>query len=135
MSGTRYGDKFKTRRFCPFAQFLCNYSPTFGPWELQTFGEFRGPVMGTSSKLVDLVHSVQFSMLLLTDSGSRGARNVRGTSGTGYGDLVKTRRFGAPWTVSMLLLIDSGSRGTTNIPRTPGTDYGDLVKTRRFGPF
>jgi hypothetical protein len=33
-------------------------------------------------------------MLLLTDFGSRGDPNVRGTPGSAYGDLAKTRRLG-----------------------------------------
>ena len=113
------------------ASFLCYYSPTFGPGELRTFRELRGPVMGTSSKLVDLVRHGQFSMLLHTDSGSRGSANVRGTSGTSskIADLYHSGQF------SMLLLIYFGSWGESNILRTPGTVYGDLVKTRRFGPF
>ena len=79
--------------------FLCYYSLIFGPMALQTFGELRGPVTGTSSKFGDLVHCGQFSILLLINSGSRGATNVLGTSGTGYGDLVKTLRFGPSWPV------------------------------------
>ena len=71
-------------------------------------------------------------MLLLTDYGSRGATNVGSTSRTGYGDLVKTRRF---WPVSMLLLTDFCSWGDPNVPRTSGTGYRDLLKTRRLGPF
>jgi hypothetical protein len=57
------------------------------------FGEPRGPVTGISSKLADLIHSDQFSVLLLTDFGSRGDLNVRGTPGSGYRDVVKTRIF------------------------------------------
>jgi hypothetical protein len=43
------------------------------------FGEPRGPVTGTLSKLAYLVHSDQFFELLLIDFGSRGDPNVRGT--------------------------------------------------------
>ena len=58
------------------------------------FGEPWGPVRGTSSKLVELAHYGPFSMLLLTDFGSRGDPNVRGTPRSAYGDVAKTRRFG-----------------------------------------
>jgi hypothetical protein len=61
---------------------------------VRTFGEAREPVTGTSPKLADFVCSSQFSMLLLTDFGCRGDPNVRGTPGSAYGDLAKTRRFG-----------------------------------------
>ena len=92
-----------------------------GPGALQAFHELRGPVKGTSSQLVDFVQSVQFSILLPTDFGTRGDTNARGTLGSGYGDLVKNHRFALFWPVSMLLLTDSGSRGDTNVPRTTGT--------------
>ena len=58
------------------------------------FGEHRGPLTGTSPKLIDLVHSGQFSMVLLTDFGSRVDPDVWGTPAFAYGDLAKTRRFG-----------------------------------------
>jgi len=74
--------------------FLSYYSLILGPGAIRTYEEPRGPVTGTSSKLVYFVHSGQFSMLLLTDFGSRGDPNVRGTPGSGYGDVVKTRIFG-----------------------------------------
>jgi hypothetical protein len=59
----------------------------------RTFGKARGPVTGTSLKLTDFVRFSQFSVLLLTDFGSRGDPIVRGTPGSAYGDLAKTRRF------------------------------------------
>jgi hypothetical protein len=61
---------------------------------VRTFGEDRGPVTGTSPKLADFVRFSQFSMLLLTDFGTRGDQIVRGTPGSACGDLAKTRRFG-----------------------------------------
>ena len=66
---------------------------------LQTFVQILGPVTGTSSKLADFTHSDQFCMLLLTDFGSRRDPNVPRTPVTGYGDLVKTHRFGPFWPV------------------------------------
>jgi hypothetical protein len=85
--GSGYEDLVKTRIFGPFWQF------SVGLGAIRMFGEPRGPVTGTSSKLAYLVHSDQFSMLLLTDFGSRGDPNVRGTPGSGYGDIVKTSIF------------------------------------------
>ena len=79
------------------ASFPFYYSLIFGPGAIQTFGEIRGAFMGTSSKLVEFIHSSQFYMLLLTDFGSRGDTNVRVTSVSGYGELIKTRRFYALW--------------------------------------
>ena len=73
-------------------------------------------------------------MLLLIYFGSWGDPNIPRSPGTGYGDLVKTRRFGPFWPVFMLLLTDFGSRGATNVRGTSGTGYGDLVQTRRLGP-
>ena len=58
------------------------------------FGEHRGSLTGTSPKLVDLVHSGQFSMVLLTDLGSRVDQDIWGTPGSAYEDLAQTRRFG-----------------------------------------
>ena len=42
-----------------------------------TFEDPCGLVKGASAKLTDLVHCSQFSMILLTDFGSRGDPNVR----------------------------------------------------------
>jgi hypothetical protein len=66
----------------------------FGFGSNQTFREPGGPLTGISPKLADLVHSSQFSMVLLTDIGSKVDSDVRGTPGSAYGDLAKTRRFG-----------------------------------------
>jgi hypothetical protein len=66
----------------------------FGRGAIRTFKEHRGPLTGTSPKLVDLVHSGQFSMVLLTDFGSRVGPDIWGTPGFAYEDLGKTRRFG-----------------------------------------
>jgi hypothetical protein len=66
----------------------------FGPRAIRTFGEHRGPVTGTSPQLTDLVHSVQFSTVLLTYFGSPVDSDVQGTPWSDYGDLAKTRRFG-----------------------------------------
>ena len=74
-------------------------------------------------------------MLLLTDFGSRVDPNVRGTPGSGYGDVVKTRIFGPFWQFSVLLPTNFGSRGDPNVWGTPGSSYRDVVKTRIFGPF
>jgi hypothetical protein len=71
----------------------------FGPGAIPTFGEHQGLLTGTSAKLVDLVHSGQFSMVIVTDFGSRVDPNVWGTPGSAYGDLAKTCRFGPFWPV------------------------------------
>jgi len=60
----------------------------------ERFGTVEGPVRGNSSKLVVLAYSGQFCMLEVTDFGSRCDPNVSGTSGSAYGELVKTRSFG-----------------------------------------
>ena len=60
---------------------MCYYTLILGPGAVRMFGEPRGPVTGTSSKLVDLIHSDQFSVLLPTNFGFRGDPNVRGTPG------------------------------------------------------
>ena len=64
------------------------------------FGVPRGPVTGTSSKLVDLIHSDQFSVLLPTNFGFRGDPNVRGTPGCAYGSVINPRSFGRFWPIS-----------------------------------
>src|SRR4051812_11350500 len=74
--------------------FLRYYPLILGPGAIRTFGQPRGPVTGTSSKLVDLIPYRQFSVLLPMNFGSRGDPNVWGTLASGYGDFVKTRRFG-----------------------------------------
>jgi hypothetical protein len=66
---------------------------------MPTFGEHRNPLTDKSPKLVDLVHSGQFSMALLTDYGFRVDPDVWETPGSAYGVLAKTRRFGPFWTV------------------------------------
>ena len=57
--------------------FVCYYSLILATGEIGTFRELRGPVTGTSSELAYLVHSGQFSMLLLTDFGYLSGTNVR----------------------------------------------------------
>ena len=64
-----------------------------GSRAIRMFGKPGGPITGTSPKLADLVHSGQFSLLLLTDFGSHGDLNDRGTPGSDYGDLAQTRKF------------------------------------------
>jgi hypothetical protein len=71
----------------------------FGPGAIRTFREHRGPLTGTSPKLADLARSGKFSMVLLTDLGSRVDQDVWGTPRSAYGDLAKTRRFGPFWPV------------------------------------
>jgi hypothetical protein len=66
----------------------------FGFGSNQTFAEPSGPIKGISAKLTDLGHSVQFSIVLLTDLGPRVDLDVRGTPGSAYGDIAKTHRFG-----------------------------------------
>ena len=61
---------------------------------IRTFWEPWGPVMGNLSKLAVLAYFGQFCMLLVTDFGSRRDPNISTTSGSGYGELVKTRSFG-----------------------------------------
>jgi hypothetical protein len=99
------------------------------------FGEHRNPLTENSPKLVDFVHSRQFSMVLLTDYGFRVNRDVWETSGSAYGDLAKTRRFGPFWQFSIAVLTDFGSRVDLDVWVTPGFAHGDLAKTHRFGPF
>jgi hypothetical protein len=70
-----------------------------GAGSIRTVGEHRGALKGTSTKLVDLVHSGQFSIVLLTDFGSRVDPDVWGTMGFAHGDLAKTHRFGTFWPV------------------------------------
>src|SRR3954466_6146135 len=74
--------------------FLRYYPLILGPGAIRTFGEPWGPVTGMSSKLVDLIPYSQFSVLLPSNFRSRGDPNVRGTPGSGYTDVVKTRTFG-----------------------------------------
>src|SRR3954463_3275220 len=69
------------------------YPLILGPRAIRTFGEPRGPVTGMSSKLVELIPYSQFSVLLPSNFRSRGDPNVRGTPGSGYTDVVKTRTF------------------------------------------
>jgi hypothetical protein len=92
--GSAYGDLAKNRRFGPFLQVFCPIIQCFlVVVVVRTFGEVRGPVMGTSPKLADFIRFSQFSMLLLTDFGTRGDAIVRGTPGSAYGHLAKTSRF------------------------------------------
>ena len=74
-------------------------------------------------------------MLLLTDFGSRGHPNVRGTLGPVMGTLSKLAHSVHSGQFSMLLLTNFGFQGDPNIPLTSRTGYTDIVKTRRFGPF
>jgi hypothetical protein len=71
----------------------------FGFGSNHTFREPRGPITGISPKLLDLVHSVQFSTVLLTHLGPRVDPDVLGTLRSSYGDLAKTRRCGPFWPV------------------------------------
>ena len=66
---------------------------------IRRFEDPGGPLMGTSPKHEDLVHSGQFSMLLLTGFGSLSDLNVRETEGSDNWDLAKTRRFSPFWPV------------------------------------
>jgi hypothetical protein len=76
--GSDYGDLTKTRRFGPFLPVFYAIIHSFlVVVVVRTFGEARGPVTGTSPKLADLVHSYLFSMLLLTDFGSRAIQTFR----------------------------------------------------------
>jgi hypothetical protein len=70
-----------------------------GYGSIRMFGKHPGPITGTSPKLVDLVHSGQCSIVLLTDFGSRVDTDVWGIPGFAYGYLAKTRRFGPFWPV------------------------------------
>jgi hypothetical protein len=65
-----------------------------GSGSILMFGKHRGPLTGTSPKLVDLDHSGPFSIALLIDFGSRVYPDVGGTPGFGHGDLAKTHRLG-----------------------------------------
>jgi hypothetical protein len=93
--GSAYGDVAKTRRFGPFLPvFYAIIHYFLVVVVVRTFGEARGPVTGTLPKLTDFVRFSQFYMLLLTDFGSRGDPNIRGTPRPAFGDVAKTRRFG-----------------------------------------
>jgi hypothetical protein len=91
--------------------------------------------MGTSPKLADLAYYGQFSMLLLTDFGSRDDPNVQGTLWTAYGDLAKTRRFGPFLPIFYAIIHCFRCHGHPNVLGSPGSGYGDLAKTRRLVPF
>jgi hypothetical protein len=84
------------------AGFVDYYSLFWGPGVISTIDD-PGVRLHVghqhSSKLVDLVNFGQFSMLLPTNFGSRGDPKIRGTPGSGYGDVVKTRIFGPFWPV------------------------------------
>ena len=97
--GELRGRRQKSQICTILASFLCYYSFILVHGANRIFYELRGPFTGTSSKLADLVHFAKFTMLLLTDFGSRATPNIRGTSGTRYGDKVKTRRIGPVWPV------------------------------------
>ena len=71
----------------------------FGSRAIRMFGKLVGPINGTSPKLADLVHSGQFSTLLLTNFGSHDDLNDQGTPWSGYRDLTKTHKFGTFWPV------------------------------------
>jgi hypothetical protein len=79
------------------------------------FGEHRGPVTGTSPKLVDLVHFGQFSMVLLTDFWSPVDPDVWGTTESAYVDLAKTRRFGPLWPVIYAITHRFWARGDPDV--------------------
>jgi hypothetical protein len=98
--GVRLRGARQNSQICPIlTSFLYYYSLILGPAAIRTFGEPRGPITGNSSKLADLAYSVQFSILLLTDIGSRCDPNFLGTPGSDYGELIKTRRFVLLWPV------------------------------------
>jgi hypothetical protein len=89
--------------------------------------------MGTSPKLVDLVQSGQFSMVLLSDFGCRVDPDVWGITGSAYGgpltgtspkfiDFVHSGQF------SMVLLTDFGSRVDKEVWGTPGSTYGEIER-------
>ena len=98
----------------------------YGPGSIRTFGEHRGQLTGTSQKLADLVHSGEFSMVLLTDFGSRVDPDVRGTPGLVFVDLAKTRRFGPFWPVFY---------GITHGFRVPGrSERSGITRVSLRGP-
>ena len=90
LRGTRRNSQF----WSILASFVCYYSLILGPAVIRTFREPRGPITWNSSKLAVLAYSRQFCMLLLTEFGSRCDKNVSGTLGSGYVELVKPRSFG-----------------------------------------
>ena len=93
--GVRLWRTRQNSQFSPTpANFVCYYSLILGPVVIRSFQELRGPVTGNSPKLAVLAYSDQFCMLLVTDFGSGCDPNVLGTSGSGYGELVKTPSFG-----------------------------------------
>ena len=117
------------------ACFVCYNSPILGPTVIRTFENPPGPLTGTSPKLKDLVHSVQFSMLLLTDFGSLSDPNLRETRGLVTGTSPKSQI----WLIVAsflyyysLFLVPMAIR---MIRGTPGSGYGDHAKTRTFGSF
>jgi hypothetical protein len=71
-------------------------------------------------------------MLLVTNFGSRYDTDVLGTTGSGYGELVKLAILGYSGQLCMLLVTDFGSRCDPNVFGTSGSSYGELVKTRTF---
>ena len=121
------------------ASFLCYYALILGHGAIRMFGEPRGPVTGTSSKLADLIHSDKFSVLLHADFGSRGDPNVRGTPVSGYGYVVKTRIFGPSWPVFYAITHSfwvPGRSECSGNPRRPVTGtsskLADLVHSDQF---
>jgi hypothetical protein len=138
--GSAYGDLAKTRRFCPFLPVFCDIIQCFLVFVVvRTFGKARGPVTGTPPKLEDFVRFSQFSVLLLTDFGSRGDPIVRGTPGSAYGDLTKNRRF-APFLPVFCAIIQCFL--VVVVVRTFGEARGPVTGTSpklhdfvRFGQF
>ena len=100
------------------------------------FGEPRGPVTGTSSKLVDLIHSDQFSVLLPTNFGFRGDPNVRGTPGVQLRGRRKNSHIWSNLTSFLCyysLILGPGAIRMFGEPQ--GSGYGDIVNTHSFGRF
>jgi hypothetical protein len=106
-----------------------------GPGSIRMFGEHRGSLKGSSPKHIDLVHSSQFSMLLLIDFGPGAIRTFRDHRGSLTGTSAKIINLVHFGQFSILLLTDFGSRVDPDVWGTPGFAYEDLAKTRRFRPF
>ena len=99
------------------------------------FREPLGPIKGNSSKLAILGYSGQFSMLLVTDFGSHCDPNVCGTSGSSYGELIKSRSFGLFWPLFYPISRSFWVPMRCERVGSLGSGYGELVKTRSFGLF
>ena len=93
--GVRLRGTRQNSQFCPIlASFVCYYSLILGPVAIRTFWEPWGPITENSSKLAVLAYYDQFSMLLVTDFGSRWDTNLLVTVGSGYVELMKTHSLG-----------------------------------------